>query len=159
MRFTLLLALGMALTGAPVVAESTADFQTRVIMTEKSASTFYVPANIAGFGPTELMVDTGSGYVTINEQTLAVLKKAGKAKYHKDLIGVLANGSEMRVPVYIVSSISIGANCWLKDVEAAVFPGTSRQILGLSALRKTAPFVFSIAPPELMLSACAGAAT
>jgi hypothetical protein len=68
---------------------------------------------------------------------------------------VLANGSEMTVPVYAVDAIAIGGNCWLHDVEAAVFPGNSRQILGLSALRRTAPFVFSVEPPELLLSRCA----
>ena len=139
------------------VAAQAGDFQTRVAMTEKSAATFYVSAEIAGFGATELMVDTGSGYVTINEETLAVLQSNGHARYVKHLRGVLADGSELIVPVYAVSAIAIGGDCWLRDVEAAVFPGAARQILGLSALRKTAPFVFSVEPPELMLSRCAAA--
>jgi predicted aspartyl protease len=130
-------------------------FQTRVAMIEKSAATFYVPAEISGFGATELMVDTGSGYVVINEVTLEVLERNGQARYVKPLRGVLANGSELTVPVYAVDAIAIGDNCWLHDVEVAVFPGNSRQILGLSALRRTAPFVFSVEPPELQLSRCA----
>lgn len=142
--------LALAATAAP--AE---EFQIRVPMIEKSAATFYVPTEIAGFGATELMVDTGSGYVIINETTLDVLERNGQARYVKPLRGILADGTEMSVPVYAVEAIAIGGNCWLHDVEAAVFPGNSRQILGLSALRRTAPFVFSVEPPELLLSRCA----
>ncbi len=146
-----LLCAALALISATAPAR---EFQTRVAMIEKSAATFYVPAQIDGFGAAELMVDTGSGYVTINEHTLAVLKRSDKARYVKRLRGVLADGSELTVPVYAISAMAIGKTCWLHDVEAAVFPGKSRQILGLSALRKTAPFVFSVEPPELLLSRC-----
>lgn len=129
--------------------------RTRVAMTEKSAATFYVSTNIAGVGAAELMVDTGSGYVAINEVTLATLKRGGHATYLRQLQGILADGTEMNVPVYRISGMSIGQRCWLANIEVAVFPGNSRQILGLSALRKAAPFVFSVDPPELQLSQCA----
>jgi len=135
-----------------------ADFGTRIPMQEKSAATFYVSAHILGVGDTELMVDTGSGYLTINEGTLQALKRKDKARYIKKLQGVLANGSEMVVPVYTIGSVNIGGNCWLHDVEAAVFPGDARQILGLSVLRKAAPFIFSVDPPSLVLSHCATSA-
>jgi predicted aspartyl protease len=128
-------------------------------MREKSAATFYVPGEIAGFGPVELMVDTGSGYMTINQHTLDSLARAGSARYVKQLRGVMADGSARVVPVYAIERMSIGRDCWLQDVEAAVFPGDSRQILGLSALRKTAPFIFSVDPPSLALSHCGGAET
>ena len=130
------------------------EFMTRVTMHEKSSSTFYVPAEIEGYGRVELMVDTGSSYMTINEQTLDVLKRAGRAHYVKQLQGTLADGSEMTVPVYAVGRIRIGENCWLSDVEAAVFAGNARQILGLSALRRATPFIFSVDPPSLALSQC-----
>ena len=45
-------------------------------------------------------------------------------------------------------------NAALDEVEAAVFAGTTRQILGLSGLRKVAPFVVSVDPPSLVLSNC-----
>ncbi len=127
---------------------------TSVMMTTHGAATYYVKGEILGLGSVEMMVDTGSGYSTINEQTLSVLKQNGTAKYVKDLIGVLANGDKMRVKVYRLSAINIGEQCWLHDVDAAVFPGKTRQILGLSALRKTSPFMFSMEPPELILSNC-----
>jgi hypothetical protein len=43
----------------------------------------------------------------------------------------------------------------LRDVETAVFD-TKRQILGLSVLNRAAPFIFSVDPPELVLSNCTG---
>jgi predicted aspartyl protease len=130
------------------------DFGTRIVMKEKAAATYYVPTRIEGAGEVELMVDTGSGYVTINEATLRELKRKGTARYVKQLQGILANGSELAVPVYTIAALNIGGNCRLRDVEVAVFPGDTRQILGLSALRKAAPFVFSVDPPSLVLSHC-----
>ena len=130
------------------------DLKVRVAMQEKSAATFYVPGEISGFGPVDLMVDTGSGYMTINEETLAVLMRHRAARYVKQLQGILADGREIEVPVYSIGRMRIGGDCWLTDIEAAVFPGNARQILGLSALRKVAPFVFSVDPPGLSLSRC-----
>ena len=60
----------------------------------------------------------------------------------------------MVVPVYSIKRMSIGSRCDLKDIEVAVLPGKTRQILGLSALRQASPFIFSIDPPELILSNC-----
>jgi hypothetical protein len=68
--------------------------------------------------------------------------------------GRLANGSEIDVPVYAIEALSVGGGCWLRDVEAAVFPGSTRAILGLNALQRTAPFIFSFEPPRLVLSNC-----
>jgi predicted aspartyl protease len=136
-----------------------ADFDIKVPMRDKGARTYYVGAQIAGVGSTELMVDTGSGYLTINEDTLQTLLKQEKAQYVKQLTGILADGTEMKVPVYRLTSLNLGNTCTLTNVEAAVFPGKTRQILGLSALSKAAPFIFSIDPPQLVLSNCDGSPT
>ena len=149
-----LLPLLLPVTAAAAEPLAPDDFRIRVAMQEKSAATFYVAGDIRGFGAVELMVDTGSGYMTINEETLSVLKAQNAARYVKQLRGVLADGSELTVPVYAISEMRIGDTCALTDVEAAVFPGASRQILGLSALRRAAPFVFSVDPPALLLSRC-----
>ena len=131
------------------------EFDVRVPMQERSAATFYISAEIQGFGRSDFLVDTGSGYMTINEETLAALTAQGQAEYLKDLSGILANGDRLRVPVYRIKRLAIGGRCELEDVEAAVFPGKSRQILGLSVLSRTAPFVFSTDPAELRLT-CGG---
>ncbi len=131
-----------------------ADFDTSVPMRDGGAATFYVDAHVEGAGEMDFMVDTGSGYLTINEQTLSALQNEDRASYLYDLQAVLADGSEIVVPVYRIESMSIGGRCSLFDVEAAVFPGATRQILGLSALKKAAPFIFSFDPPNLVLSNC-----
>lgn len=115
---------------------------------------FYVNSSIEGAGSTSLLVDTGSGYSTITEKTLRELQKTGKAVYLKKLKGVLADGSVQKVSVYRISGINIGQNCHIRDIEVAVFPSASREILGLNTLSKVAPFTFSMDPPSLSLSNC-----
>lgn len=102
----------------------------------------------------------GASYMAINQAALDSLKASNQAEYVKQLIGTLADGGQISVPVYRISSVIIGDNCILTDVEAAVFPGNTRNILGLSALPRAAPFQFSVNSPTLMLSGCkAGAHT
>ena len=145
--------LAVLLAGATRLAVA-GEFDTEVDMRANSATTFYVQGQIAGLGEVELMVDTGSGYMTINEEMLVELQNAGRARYVKQLRGRLANGNEMNVPVYAIEALSIGNGCWLNNVEAAVFPGKTRAILGLNALQRAAPFIFSFEPPRLVLSNC-----
>lgn len=154
MRTLLISTVGLLASWSQTFA---AEFDTSIAMQSRGAATFYVPGEIQGVGPVDLMVDTGSGYTTINEETLAMLKNDGRAQYVKDLVGILANGSRMVVKVYRISAMNIGGECWLKDVEAAVFPGRTRHILGLSALTKASPFIFSTNPPKLVLSNCVAA--
>ena len=129
-------------------------FETKVPMRDKGVATYYVSGEIDGYGTVEFMVDTGSGYMTINEQTLLALLERNQAVYVRLLEAVLADGKRTQVPVYTLSRINIGGQCWVHNVEAAVFPGKTRQILGLSALKTVSPFIFSFDPPELILSHC-----
>jgi predicted aspartyl protease len=137
--------------GHPVFADR---FGTSIPMRDKGAATYYVDSYLQGLGPTEMMVDTGSGYLTINEVALNAISAQGKAHYVKQLKGVLANGQEMVVPVYRLDAVRLGEECWIHDVQAAVFPGRTRFILGLSALSKASPFIFEVDPPRLVLSNC-----
>ena len=127
---------------------------TSLSMREKGASTYYIDGFITGYGSTEFMVDTGSGYTTINENTLKILQGSGNAIYLKDLMGILADGTEKIVPVYRLRKLQLGDSCELYNVEAAVFPGKTRHILGLNTLKKTGAFTFSFEPPVLQLKAC-----
>ena len=128
-------------------------------MHDRGANTFYIEGNIRGLGPTEFMVDTGSGYMTINQNTLEILRDKGEVTYVKQLTGILADGQQRTYPVYRIAYIRLGESCVLRGVEAAVFPGNTRHILGLSALKKAGEFTFAFSPPELRLSECAKAAT
>lgn len=123
-------------------------------MIDRGTSTFYVDVHLDGVGATEFLVDTGSSYTAINERTLAALLESDQAVYVKDLEGILADGSRQIVPIYAIQSLTIGSSCALHGIRAAVFPGNTRNILGLSALRMAAPFVFSVDPPALELSNC-----
>ncbi len=117
-------------------------------------NTYYVDGRIEGSGDSSFLVDTGSGYSTISESTLVQLKQKGHAIYIKKLEGVLANGATMIVPVYRITSVVLADKCVVRDVEVAVFPAGTRQILGLSALSKLMPFTFNLNPPSLTLSNC-----
>lgn len=138
----------------PVSAEQ---YDIVVPIHEKGAATFYLQGKLGDLDYSDFMVDTGSGYLVINQESLALLKKSGQAGYVKDIKGILANGAEFIVPVWRVSSLTISEQCVLHDVEAAVFPGKTRQILGLTALKKAAPFTLSFDPPQIILSHCAQA--
>lgn len=137
----------------PAVADAL-EFGTSVPINKKGLVTYYVSGSINGFGETDFLVDTGSGHTAINEATLDKLHIEGKAEYLKKVSAKLANGSTMTLPVYRISGINIGGECVIQDVEAVVLPGKMRNILGLSALEKTAPFAISVNPPRLILSQC-----
>lgn len=139
---------------SPVLAGQSAQFGTSVPMNKKGTATYYVPVEFDGVAGNELMVDTGSDYVTINEATLDALKERGKVDYVKQVGGTMADGTDVIVPIYRIANLNIGCCCIVHDVEAAVFTGTERQILGLSALKKVAPFALSVDPAHLILSDC-----
>lgn len=131
-----------------------ADAYRTIPMNQKRLATYYVEANMLGSGDVEFMVDTGAGYTTINEFTLDRLVRANNAEYVGELTGVLADGTQHRLPVYLIKHLVLGKDCVLRNVEAAVFPQDTRMLLGLTALEKAAPFVFSTNPPALSLSNC-----
>ena len=139
-----------------VSTASAQEFGTFVPMREKGSATYYVTTEILGLGTVDLMVDTGSSYTTINEETLAVLMQQHRADYVSELEGMLADGTRLMLPIYSIQSMNIGGQCRLKNIEVAVFPGNTRQILGLSTLRQASPFIFSMDPPQLVLSNCIG---
>lgn len=153
------IAFAAVAVGAAVVATgSTGDveFVTSIPMHDKGVATYYVAGSIGGLGAVEFMVDTGSGYTTINEDTLVQLKAQNRAVFSRELSGILADGSRLTVPLYRISNITIGDQCALQNVEAAVFPGRTRFILGMNTLKQAAPFAFVTEPsPQLALGRCA----
>lgn len=131
-----------------------ADAGTNIPMHTRGMSTYYVSGTINDVVQSDFLVDTGSGYVTINAKTLKALKHEGKTDFVKNISAVMANGSETVVPVYRLATLKLGDNCIIQDVEAAVMPGSTPNILGFSALKKAAPFSMSLSPPALTLSGC-----
>ncbi len=132
---------------------------TRLVLQQKETSTFYVEGVVDGVSIGELLVDTGSGYIALNRTTFNRLKAEKTPRFVRKLDAVMADGSEAEVPVYRFSSLELGGRCVIRDVEAAVLPYATRNILGMSALQKASPFTISVMPPELTLSNCAASET
>ncbi len=146
------LAVMMAFVSLQGFAEETP--RTSIALESQGSQTFYINSMIHGAGEARLLVDTGSGYSVINEDTLTALQEKGHARYIKTLRGILANGTSQVVPLYEISAITLGEKCVVRNVRAAVFPNANRQILGISTLLKTAPFEISVSPPMLRLTGC-----
>ncbi len=144
------------LTVFGTVGMASAAPKTVIPMEEKGAKTFYIDVILPGVGKTPFMVDTGSGYMTLNANDLRRLKQQGHATYVKELEGILADGQRRILPVYRIAEVSLGSQCVLKNIEAAIMPAGTRNILGLSALSQVAPFTFDLQPPRLLLSRCRG---
>ena len=117
--------------------------------------TFYIRIDASGRELGAYLVDTGASYMTITQSHIDGLREAGAAQYVRDVEGRMADGRSMRVAVYRLAEITLDDQCVIRDVEAAVVPGVTRGLLGLSALVKTSPFIFSSHPPSLELSNCA----
>lgn len=139
------------LTGTSVALELP---DTEVPMHEKGTQTLYVDGAIDGFGQTEFMVDTGASYLAISESTLKQLLKNKTATHVRKLYGTMADGRSYPINIYAISRIQIGDACVLENIEAAALPGQTRNILGLSALRKTSPFLLDTDSRQLLLSNC-----
>ncbi|HVT36257.1 MAG TPA: retropepsin-like aspartic protease [Nevskiaceae bacterium] len=121
---------------------------------KRPAGTFYTGGVIQGYGRLDMLVDTGSSILVIDENILSQLVQAGEAEYSRQLGGLMADGTQRHVPVYRVHALRVGDNCWIRNVEAAVFPAGSRAILGMNVLTRLAPFTFSADPPQLQLNQC-----
>ena len=147
------LLLGLSIL-APTAAGA-AEF-TEVALRKHDAGTFYVDGAIQGYGDLRMLVDTGSSYLVISQMILDDLLKAGDARYARQLEGTMADGSTRVIPVYRLSALRLGDNCWIDDIEAAVLPGQARAILGMNILARLAPFTFSAEPPQLGVQQCQG---
>lgn len=128
--------------------------QRLIPMQTYGASTYYINSEILGAGQYSMLVDTGSAYSVINEETLASLSSKGQAFFVKKLRGKMADGSEKVIPLYRIAAINLGGNCLIKDIHAAILPGKTRQIIGISTLMRAAPFAMSFDPPMLSLNQC-----
>lgn len=145
-RLTLVtLLIGMTQAGAE-------DFSTSVPLIEKGTETWYVQASAAG-ARFDLLVDTGAGFTALNKDLIEALEESGHARKTGVVEGIMANGDVYELNVYQITSLDIGG-CIIRDFEAAEMPRGTRNLLGLSALKKAAPFAFSLTPSELRLSKC-----
>ena len=114
----------------------------------------YVDAVINSNVRSQFMVDTGAGMITLNRALFKQISREGSVEKIGKIAARLANGKYQTMSLYKVQSFSIGENCNLGEMEVAVMKHSGRNILGLSALIKVAPFSIHTNPMELILSGC-----
>lgn len=114
-----------------------------------ASGAFYVKASLDSRVNTDMLLDTGSGYVSLSDETFGKIKDEPGTVFQRYITGVMANGKASRVPVYLISELRLTETCVLHDVEVAVLHNATRDILGLSALRQLQPLTLQMDPPVL----------
>ena len=124
-----------------------------VPLEQAPGGSLYVDAEAGGVSASFLL-DTGAGLVTVSEAFFDELEARGAVREVRRVAARLANNRVQALTVYEVAQFRIGGHCDIGPVEVAVMPGGGRNLLGLSALGRAAPFTVSMAPPALHLSGC-----
>ena len=146
-----LLLLSMLIASA---AGADGPFAYALDLTEHDAGTLYLTSTLGDGLETDLLIDTGSSYVALTAATFRQLRRLGGATHVRDVRGTMAGGRSMKIAIFRVPALTLGSGCTLHDIEVAVMPNATRDILGLSALRRMQPFALSTAPPRLLFSQC-----
>lgn len=136
---------------APALAD---DGAFSVPLVQQPSGAFYVRGIIGDSIETELLVDTGSTYVVLTPLTFKALEKSEGAIFKRTIHGTTAGGRVLKARVYEITALAIGDNCVLESVEAVILPGSNRNILGLSALKRVQPFTFDLDPLALRFGGC-----
>lgn len=147
----LLLAIALCLPLANALAE---EELLTISLVDKGTDVFYLPATIGG-DATELLLDTGSGYLALNSRIIKSLENKGLAAYSRSIRARLATGSISNVRIYTISSLDLGPGCTMHNVEAAMLGSNSRNILGMNVLKRVDNVSLSLTTATLTLSGCA----
>lgn len=135
-------------TAAPVLLE----------MTQADSGNLYVHARLGGESAsteTDLLLDTGSGYVALSGATFKRLNGNNEPRFSRYIFGAMANGKVEKISLYSLPELELAENCILKDIEVAVFPRADKDILGLNALSRLQPFTMEFTPARLTSAHCA----
>ena len=147
------------LTATPLLALTVFSAQagevSSVALKGNKVGTLHVMATVGAHVRTEFLLDTGSAYVVLTEATRHALADEGALTPVRKLRAVMANDATARAQVYRVSSLTLGAQCTIRNFEAVALPGARKDILGLSVLRVVAPFTVGFEPLRLQIS-CGG---
>jgi predicted aspartyl protease len=148
---TVLVSLLVLATPAGVQA---ADFDFKIAMSQADSGNFYVKGRFGNEESTDFLVDTGSGLVILSEPAFKRIAVMAGSKPVSRKAARMADGRTKAINVYSVEQLVLGQSCRIGPLEVAVIPGATRNILGLSALNKAAPFAIYTSPPMLALSDC-----
>lgn len=104
---------------------------------------------------TEFLLDTGAAMMSINSAFFKVLQAKEAVHKLREVAVRLADGRRRLLSVYEVRGLRIADGCELGSVEAVLVPGEGRNLLGLNALYRLAPFTVNFSPdPILNVSSC-----
>ncbi len=129
-----------------------------VELARTGAGSLTIDAEIAGV-PARFVVDTGAGMVTVDRALFKQMRRSGDIQEISRVAARLANNRLQMMTVYQVSHFRVGDSCELGPIEVAVMEGTGRNLMGLSALGRAAPFTIHTSPPSITLSGCGSAPT
>lgn len=123
-------------------------------MHQAESGNFYVSATLAGNVDTDLLLDTGSGYVSIGKDTFARISKTLEPRFSRYIYGRMASGRVEKVALYFVDELKLSSDCVLTNIEVAHFPKADKDILGLNALSRLQPFTVQLAPVSFTSRSC-----
>ena len=147
--------ISLSVLAAPAAVQA-ADFDSKIAMSQADSGNFYVKGRFGNEESTDFLVDTGSGLVILSEPAFKRIAVMAGNKPISRKAARMADGRTKAINVYSVEQLVLGENCRIGPLEVAVIPGATRNILGLSALNKAAPFAIYTSPPTLALSGCLG---
>lgn len=124
-----------------------------IALNSSGAGSLLINASIGG-RQEEFLLDTGAAMVTISRRLHRHLESNGVSTPVREVAARLADGRLRTMSVHRIESLDIGSGCVLSDVEVLVAPGEGRNLLGLNALSRFAPFTLSLQPMSLELSNC-----
>lgn len=128
-----------------------------IAMHQADSGNFYIRAGLGADIETDLLLDTGAGYVSLSRSTFERIAEHAKPTLKRHIYGTLADGRVIKVPVYNLATLALAGDCVLEDIEVTVLPQGDKDILGLNALSRLQPFTIEFEPAKLLSHGCARA--
>ena len=153
----LLLAVATSLVASTLVhPEANAQPAMEIPLEATGGGAYELTLSVAGNPDFEaaFLLDTGAAMVTVSEGLYRQLKKVTETRQLRTVAGRMADGRYKQFPVYEIKGLTLGDSCDLQTLEVLVVGGKGRNLLGLNALERVAPFTMSLAPPALLISGC-----
>ena len=142
----------LSVTGAAADSALADLFERTVPMKPSGSGSFVVTASMAGV-EANFLLDTGASMVTLNREVFEQVKAQGGVLPAGQVAARTASGRLEMLQLYRIEEFSLGG-CELGPLEVAVLKRGGRNLLGMSALTRSAPFAVSTTPPALGLSRC-----
>lgn len=145
------------LTGLQTTAYSDSDEiqEVQLMLTETDSGSLYVHTGLGAELETDMLIDTGSSYVTLSKATFAAVEASSTVAFSRHIYAAMADGRVNKVPLYVLDELVLAANCSLKNIEVAVLENGDIDILGMNALKLLQPFTLQMLPAMLSSASCA----